>query len=190
MPNVKHTIITMPRLQGALNDVYRELDSVGVFDQRLAKVEVYLTWFGKAFGWQYYRSSGHIEIPAISIGRLSERVFGDQRTTLRDILRHEFAHAVADQNRGLIRSRLFRAAFGSAHDTFIGSRYHSHHHVTRYAATAACEDFAEVFMFYLKHSQSLPKRFDTPVIRKKWIFVESLCQQIKGGNRRWSYSHS
>ncbi|MDA8745230.1 hypothetical protein N9N28_11400 [Rubripirellula amarantea] len=184
----KHNIITMRRLQGALDDVQGELDRIGVFDERLANVEVYLTWFGTAFGWHFYGSTGHIEIPAISTCRLSERMFGARRTTLRDILRHEYAHAVADQNRGLIRSKPFRMAFGSGHNDEVAANYCPTEHVTAYAATDACEDFAEVFMFFLKHKGKIPKRFHTPAIMAKWSFVEALCQQIEMGNRRWPAS--
>jgi len=185
MPNAKHTILTMRRLQGAIHDVQCELDQVGIFDERLGEVEVYLTWFGTAYGWQYYGSTGHIEIPSISTCRLSERVFGGRRTTLRDILRHEYAHAVADQNRGLIRSKLFRLAFGSGHNDEVLSEYCENEHVTAYAGTDACEDFAEVFMFFLRHKGKIPKRFRTPAIMAKWSFVEALCQQIEMGNQRW-----
>ena len=155
---------------------------------RLANVEVCLTWLAPAFGYQFYGSTGHIQIPAVSLSRLSERIFGGRRTTLRDILRHEYAHAVADQNRGLIRSKSFRRAFGSGHNDEVAADYCPSEHVTAYAATDACEDFAEVFMFFLKHKGKIPKRFRTPAITAKWSFVEALCQQIEMGNRRWPAS--
>jgi len=44
MANVKHKIITMPRLQSSLDDVMDELDEPGLWNERLAKVDVYLTW--------------------------------------------------------------------------------------------------------------------------------------------------
>jgi len=184
MANQKHTIITMQRLRGALSDVQRELDRTGIFNERLGDVGVYLTSFGIAYGYQYYGSTGHIEIPAISLSRLSEIVFGGRRATLRDILRHEYGHAVADQNRGLIRSKHFRIAFGSGHNDEIPSKYCPSKHVTEYAATDSCEDFAEVFMFFLKHEGRNPKRFQSPAILAKWKFVETLCQKIEIGRRR------
>ena len=154
----KHNIITIRRLQGALDDVQRELERVGLLDERLANVEVCLTWFAPAFGYQFYGSTGHIEIPAVSLSRLSERIFGGRRTTLRDILRHEYAHAVADQNRGLIRSKSFRRAFGSGHNDEVAADYCPSEHVTAYAATDACEDFARSSCLH-KHKGKIPKRF-------------------------------
>ena len=67
MANKKHAVITMPRLEMALDDVRNELDRLGVWNGRLANVEVYLTWIGTAYGYQLYRSTGHIEIPAFSM---------------------------------------------------------------------------------------------------------------------------
>ena len=186
MANVKHKIITMPRLQSAMDDVVDELDEVGLWNERLAKVDVYLTWVGTAYGWQLYRGSGHIEIPALSLSRVSELIYGGPRMTLRDLLRHEYGHAVADTNRGLIRSRCFVDAFGTHHDSEIPANYSKDEHVTAYAAKDSSEDFAEVFMYYLKHSGTIPGRFRTLQIERKWQFVDRLCQRIADGKRRWA----
>ena len=185
VPNVKHKIITMPRLQSALDDVMDELDELGLWNERLAKVDVYLTWVGSAYGWQLYRGSGHIEIPALSLSRLSEMFLSGARRTLRDLLRHEYGHAVADTNRALFRSRRFADAFGTPHDSEIPSDYLEDEHVTAYASKDSSEDFAEVFMFYLKHSGKIPSRFETREIKRKWQFVDLLCQRIADGKRRW-----
>jgi len=186
VPNVKHKVITMQRLQSAMDDVVDELEQVGLWNERLAKVDVYLTWAGTAYGYQFYRSSGHIEIPALSLSRVIEMIFGGARMTLRDLLRHEYGHAVADTNRGLIRSTRFSDAFGTPHDSEIPSDYSKDEHVTEYAATNSSEDFAEVFMFYLKYSGKIPTRYKTQSIKQKWYFVDRLCQQIADGKRRWS----
>jgi hypothetical protein len=185
MANVKHKIITMPRLQSALDDVVGELDEVGLWNSRLAKVDVYLTWVGTAYGWQWYRGSGHIEIPAVSLIRVSQLIYGGPRIALRDLLRHEYGHAVADTNRALIRSRRFTDAYGTPHDSEIPSDYSKDEHVTEYAATNSSEDFAEVFMFYLKHGGKIPTRYKTQNIERKWQFVDRLCQQIADSKRRW-----
>ncbi|TWT80652.1 hypothetical protein CA13_20970 [Planctomycetes bacterium CA13] len=175
----------MPRLQKALDEVRSELDSFGLWNERLANVDVYLTWIGTAYGYQLYRTTGHIEIPAFSMDRLSEVVFGGPRRTLRDLLRHEYGHAVADTNRGLFRSRQFRAAFGTPHDSCIESEYCSSVHVSHYAATDSSEDFAEVFMYFLKHNGRIPKRLKTHTIEAKWSFISRLCRQIEEGKRKW-----
>lgn len=91
--------------------VAAELDALDFYDD-LEDVDVYLVSFGSAYGWQYYGSSGDIHIPCVSAVRLGDLLFGRACTSLRDVLRHEYAHAVADLHRGLIRSRRFTEAFG------------------------------------------------------------------------------
>jgi hypothetical protein len=176
----------MPRLQSALDDVMGELDELGMWNSRLAKVDVYLTWLGNAYGWQLDRGSGHIEIPAVSLNCVCERIFGGPRMSLRDLLRHEYGHAVADTSRGLILARCFADIFGTPHDSEIPSDYLEDEHVTGYAATDASEDFAEVFRLYLKHSGKIPIRYRTQKIKLKWRFFDRFCQQIAKGKRRWA----
>ncbi|NND96801.1 MAG: hypothetical protein HKN47_05660 [Pirellulaceae bacterium] len=185
MANRRHAVITLGRLHSALGTVQNELDRHGLWNDRLYDVDVYLTGCGFAYGWQMHRSTGHIKIPAISINRISEFVFGGPRRTLRDLLRHEYAHAIADTHRGLIRSRQFSDAFGSSHDSCIEAKYCETEHVTHYAATDSSEDFAEVFMYFLKHRGRLPHRFQTPSIRSKWRFVRQLSAVIGNHQRRW-----
>ncbi len=57
--------------------------------------------------------------------------------------------------------------------------------MSEYAATAPAEDFAEVFMLYVKHSGVLPARNDTPAIRRKWRFVGQLVRAVSKGLRTW-----
>ena len=182
----KHHVITMARLNRGLDHVRNELDAHGLWTDELAEVEVYLTWFGTAYGYQCYKSTGEILIPAVSLSRLWELWAYTRPVPLTDLLRHEYGHAVADTNRRLLGSRQFRGAFGTYHDDVQSLGYDSLEHVSTYAATSASEDFAEVFMYYLKHSGNLPRRFDTPTIRKKWNFVRRLSSRIRQGKRRWA----
>lgn len=185
MANTKHKIITLARLNSALAQVQTELERDGFWNERLADIDVYLTWFSGNYGTQDYWNTGVIEIPAISLSRLSEMWPGSARKTLRDILRHEYGHAVAFVNPSLIRSRKFCVSFGTPHDSEIAGEYREGEFVSSYAANDSSEDFAETFMLYLKHKGVLPRRFDTPTIRGKWKFIKDLQQQIRRGKRRW-----
>ena len=91
--------------------------------------------FGFAHGWQWYGSSGDISIPRVSLSRLSD-IWTGGYTSLRDVLRHEFAHAIADTHRGLFRSGDFSEAFGAAHHWNFEWEHDPEHHVSKYAATA------------------------------------------------------
>jgi hypothetical protein len=186
MANQKHFVITMGRLTRAVATTQNELDSHGIWTERLAEIDVYQTWFaGRALGWQMYLGSGNIYIPAIALGRVSSVLFGSPTEGLRDILRHEYAHAVAHCYRGLIRSNQFVTAFGTNHDNPTKFEYDEDIHISAYAAHDASEDFAEVFMLYFKHSGKIPGRFNTPAIRRKWKFVKRLLSRIKAGKNRW-----
>jgi hypothetical protein len=177
--------VTLTRLNRAVSDVQRELEEHGFYDEKLAKIDVYLSWCGYAYGWCYYFTSGNIHIPAVSLGKFFERVVGTSRTTLRDVVRHEYGHALAHTHRGLFCSVPFKRAFGSHHDADVKSDYDPERHVTPYAATSPSEDFAETFMFYLRHGGEHPSRFDTWRIRRKWRFIRELGVAVGRGERRW-----
>jgi hypothetical protein len=177
-------IVTLPRLNRALSDVTGELDRLGVFDERVHAVDVYLVPFSTAYRYQLDRGTGEIRIPMLSLSKIGD-LFRHQYTSLRDVLRHEYAHAIADTHRGLIRSRRFRAAFGDAHDVACSYHFDSEIHITEYAANRPWDDFAETFMVYVRQRGRLAKRHTTPWIKDKWRFVRDLCTAIKAGRRRW-----
>ena len=181
-------IITMPRLQRALDTVIREFESEGIWTDRVYnKIDVYLTWWpASAYGWQFYGTSGNIVIPAISISRLVNQLGHDYKVSLTDVLRHEYAHGVAHCYPRLVRAKQFRAAFGDGHDSAAKKQeYDPNCFVTNYASTHPSEDFPENFMYYLKHKGKLPNRFQHPTIRKKWNFVKRLLKQISSGKLTW-----
>ena len=184
-------IVTLTRLNRAVSDVQGELERHGFYDDKLAKVEVYLSWVGLALGWCWYGTTGNIHIPAVSLGKVYDRVRGETRTSLRDVLRHEYGHALAHTHRGLFCSLPFKRAYGSHHDADVRWDYDPDRHVSEYAATSPSEDFAEVFMLYLRHDGELPfrwlsaQRFGAWRIRRKWQFIKDLSGAVRRGQRRW-----
>jgi hypothetical protein len=185
MPRRRLHLITLPSLVRAVTRVSRELDGHGLWDERTEAVPVYLTWFGIAYGYCCYGRTGEICIPAVSLLKLRDLIFGSY-VTLADVVRHEYGHALAHTHRGLFRSRRFTAVFGASHENVDGFEYDPEFHVSRYAATNASEDFAECFMLYLKHSGRLPKPISTRPIRAKWRFIRDVSVAIRGGKRRWA----
>jgi hypothetical protein len=150
-----------------------ELNKLGFYDEAMQAVETYIVTFGHAYGWHWYGQSGHINIPRVSLSRLAEFWKGSY-TSLRDVLRHEFAHAFADTHRKLFRSRNFYYAFDGAHTWKFRREYDPQHHVTPYAAHSPAEDFAEVFMLYLRWQGRLPQKLSSDSIRRKWKFIDDL----------------
>ncbi|MCY2987897.1 MAG: hypothetical protein NTY19_08560 [Planctomycetota bacterium] len=178
-------VLTLPRLNRALARVVRELDSHGLWDEALAAIEVYLAPFSvTAYGWQMYSSTGEIRMPAVCLGRLRDFFRGDYMSVA-DVLRHEYGHALADTHRGLFRSRQFSTAFGASHECPDEFEYDPECHVSPYSAKDTSEDFAEVFMLYLRRSGRLPSRHATPAIVAKWRFVQNLCRAVRARKRRW-----
>jgi hypothetical protein len=173
-------IVTTARLNRALASVIRDFEHFGIWNGRLYGVDVFLVPVGFAYGWKRNGAGGHIHIPAVSISRLSWKLFRmGEHWGLRDVLRHEYAHAVADLYPRLSRSRDFLSAFSGSYDRGRPvEEYHPGTHVTAYASTQPSEDFAEVFMYFIKQRGRMPRAFDTPGIRRKWRFVAGMVRCI------------
>ncbi|MBI3206679.1 MAG: hypothetical protein HYZ29_34405 [Myxococcales bacterium] len=182
VPNVH--LITLPKLERARGRVVPELRRHGFWCPAVERVHVRLVWFGTAYGWKWDGHDGHIEIPAASTAKLGDWLSGSY-TSIADVLRHEYGHAVADTHRALVRSSRFREVFGASHDDPTPFEHDHRFHVTQYAATRASEDFAEVFMFYLKHDGRRPARMRSAPIAAKWRFVRELGAAVRRGQRRW-----
>ena len=175
---LRQHVITLQDVCRANNQITDELDNLGLWSDRLDKIVVYwvpASW--DCYGW----FNGHICIPAITGARLSD-FLGGKYTRLTDVLRHEWAHAVADRHKRLIETTRFERAFGGPYESDDAVRqYDPAHHLTPYAAVNPCEDFAEVFHYYLRHKGRLPVRLaNKPRIIRKWKFVEWLARQVSG----------
>ena len=173
------SIISADSFKSACCTVRAELKKLGFWSKKLANVTVRQTYFGFSYGWQYYRGCGDIVIPKISVIRMYDSCCRGDSMPLRDVLRHEYGHAVADNHRSLVKSSKFRDVFGAAHDNLECFHYSDKEHVSYYASDNVGEDFAETFMYFIKYKGKLPKDFDTPAIRKKWNFVKYLGNRFK-----------
>jgi hypothetical protein len=173
---IRRHVITWQDVCRANEQVTGELYKLGFWSDRLNKVQVYWvasSW--RCYGW-YLR---HIYIPAITGAQLSDLIVG-RHTRLTDVLRHEWAHAVADRCSGLIDTKRFVRDFGGTYEfTRAVWEYDPDRHLTEYASTMPSEDFAEVFHYYLRHKGRLPLRLaNKPRIVRKWQFVKWLAKCI------------
>ena len=176
---LRRHVITWTDVCRANNQVTDELDHLGLWSDRLDKIEVYwvhVSWV--CYGWY----DGHIYIPALTGPQLSDFILG-KYMRLTDILRHEWAHAVADRHPKLIDTDRFERVFGGPYESSDPVHdYDSARHLTRYASSMPCEDFAEVFHYYLRHKGRLPLRYaNKPRIVRKWQFIKWLAGKISSG---------
>ena len=128
-----------------------------------------------AYGW-HSGTPGSISIPAVSLAQTRD-YFSGHFMRLTDILRHEWAHGVADVHPGFVQCPRFVRCFGGAYDyPGIVATHDPAKHITPYAASMPAEDFAEVFHYYLRHKGRLPVRLrNRPVIVRKWRFIARMA---------------
>jgi hypothetical protein len=190
-------------LQSAVADVKRELAQAGLWHEqsRLVRTEVVLceepppdlrdaAGFFISAAHRSYRAygcdPGHIYIPKWVLKPDARQ----NRGSLRDVLRHEFAHALAFHHPGLIRRpRAFLAAFEARYDeAWTEPPTDPVDFVTEYAMTGPDEDFAETFMVWLRgfsnssavapRSRWSSSRRVTPALRAKFRFVRDVCRRL------------
>jgi hypothetical protein len=106
------------------------------------------------------------------------------RGSLRDVVRHEYAHAVEYHYPMLTtRSKRFKTAFSGPYPgdyDEVGNFY-----VSKYASTQQTEDFAETFMIFVRHGGKIPNKLKTTQIKHKWKFIAELCEVIDSGAAKW-----
>lgn len=173
-------LITLGALTRANWQVTAEMDTLGLWFPRLETVDVCLVPVAfDCYGW--FQPDQHIYIPAVNLAQLSD-FFQGQHTRVTDVLRHEWAHALADRRPRLVDNRGFRTVFGGHYENQQPvEEYDPELHLTPYAAAMPCEDFAETFHFYLRHKGRLPLRLrDKPEIARKWAFIQWISESISG----------
>ena len=176
-------LITMPELDNANRKVTDELFRLGFWAGQVPDIGVHLVPMSfVCYGW--YLDA--IYIPRVSGAQLIDLMAG-HHTRLTDILRHEWAHGVADAFPGLIDSRKFREAFGGSYNSRDPiHEYDPVLHVTRYASTMSCEDFSETFHQYLRHKGRLPAYLARkPAIVRKWEFIQRMAERTARTSHRW-----
>jgi hypothetical protein len=190
-------VLNLPQLNRALDSVWEELAAFGFASEAVDSTKVWLVsplgllsrrvYFNAPYGFfDPAHESGEINIPSVSLAVLRDLFTARAYVSLRDVLRHEYAHAVEHHHGGLIHSDRFEDAFGVAHDEHGAADFDPEHYVSPYAASCvAQEDYAETFMMFVKYQGRLPSRFDTRTIRRKWRFISDLGKAIRRKRVYW-----
>ncbi len=187
-------ILSQTTVDRAVQNVLDELDDLGLLTHKLSSVDVYTQpidvvgchgfYLEKDYGLRILGFEPRsIYIPLISWARVQEKLWnlGRSSTSIRDVIRHEFAHAFAVEHPGIVRrSRKFREVFGAPYDTEGAvNEYHPDEHVSEYAATNPSEDFAETFMLYVKYKGKIARYKSRPTIYTKMKFIKSLAGKLR-----------
>jgi hypothetical protein len=181
----KGKTISYKQTNSALFSVQNELYSVGLWYENSPLTKVEINWcalphirmydalgffmhgeskFDKLFG--YY--TGQMYIPAIVLSHL----FWQTRGSLRDVIRHEYAHAFAHHHPKLIeKSKEFKSVFGGSYYSEMPSDMEDDAFVSDYAKTIPMEDFAETFMVYVRRKGIIPKTIINKKLKNKWNFI-------------------
>mgnify|MGYP001237383869 CR=1 FL=1 len=156
-PAQEDSVLKLDTLERALRHVQRELEAVALFEGCLDQIEVVLAywpsgWWGEC-GFVYDRGVGGIaKLAGFREGVIylprNAPISRRRGETLRDVLRHEYAHALAWVRPSFVRGRWFRETFGARYDEKWDERpvFDPEAYVGEYATTSAKEDFAETFM--------------------------------------------
>ncbi len=100
----------------------------------------------------------------------------------RNVVRHEFGHAIAEMNKALFKSELFRKAFGAPYGKREVRRFKLNPWetcVSKYASSYSQEDWAETFMLFIQHKGKLPARFQgLPAIEAKWQTTRKILSKL------------
>ena len=183
---VEKVFVSMEEMEKAFNKVRAELQNMDLLFEgsRLDKVDCYHERFsaGALYGLVamgfYDPRDQNIHIPAAFPPGLFPWL---QDREIRDVIRHEFGHALADKYRKFFRGGIFKAAFGASYGekkVFDGEKW-SDEYVTEYASTMTQEDFAETFMLYMKYKGKMPARYrGKRAIEKKWETVGQIVKDV------------
>jgi hypothetical protein len=178
----KGKIISYKRTNSAAIDVQRELQAIGLWhaESELFNTEVYwcpiprVNNYGVFFhgtdrlqGMLGYKT-GHIYIPGIVLAN----IFWQHMHSVRDVIRHEYAHAFAHYYPKLIiRSKEFESVYGGKYYSSVPSQMEDEAYVSDYAKTIPMEDFAETFMVFVRRRGVMPKSMKNVKLKKKWKFI-------------------
>ncbi len=188
----KGQIIAYKQTIAAVYSVQKELYSIGLWyeDSHLTETEVYWCPLPQikmydAFGFFFHGTNlidrmigyktGHIYIPACVLPNL----FYQHSISLRDVIRHEYAHAFAHYYPELIiDSKEFEKIFGGHYYSKIPSKMEHSAYITEYAKTLPMEDFAETFMVYVRRKGVIPPTLTNTNLKRKWAFIVKTTKKL------------
>ena len=179
--------VSYERFLGAVRDVWRELGNLGLMGDKSRLHETEVIWcqypqpinfeaagyflrddwvWSRPLGWK----KGNMYIP-------KTLVFKSVKYSVRDVIRHEYAHAIEyHYPEFLDESSDFEKAFGAPPQYKIDVTKDSEY-ISEYAKENTSEDFAEMFMVYVRRQGIIPTTMNNAAQKRKWKFVERVVKK-------------
>jgi hypothetical protein len=188
---IKKSIISLKQINSAASVVQDELFKVGLWFEgsKLAETEIYwcalsplslidangffthcVSPMQKILGFEL----GHIYIPSFV---LSQKIW-QKRGSIRDVIRHEYAHSLAHRYPKLISKSDFKKTFGGDYFSNDPIKMEKKAFISKYARRMPMEDFAETFMVYVWRNGLIPPTIKNVRLIKKWQYLDRLINLI------------
>lgn len=118
--------------------------------------------------------AGHIYVPSFVLSQ----TFWQSRDSLKDVIRHEYAHSLAHHYPKLILKSDFKKTFGGEYYSYEPIKMEKDAFITDYATVMPMEDFAETFMVYIRRKGNIPSTIKNKKLIKKWQYIDRLIYLI------------
>jgi hypothetical protein len=191
----KGEAVSYKQLNSALFDVQEELYKVGLWDEGAPLTETEVVWSAwpqlDVPGASGYFLDGLWGISGVLARLLGYEVgkiyipkwvllhgFWQNRGSLRDVIRHEYGHAIIYRHPREGKSKAFQEAFGGCYDEDIRGMDEPDCYVSEYARLNPAEDFSETFQCFLRNPSR--KLTGPKALQKKFEYVRSLCEKCSG----------
>jgi hypothetical protein len=135
------------------------LKRCGLATKKMMKTKAQRTLIPSITKEAYFTEDGRIFVP----------IWQSRKRCVRDMIRHEYGHALLYHYPTISQSKKFQ-------DTFCNSSDRDDY-VTQYAMRDPIEDFCETFMLYMKY-KGLPRTHLSENLKKKWDFIASLWKRF------------
>jgi hypothetical protein len=170
-------ITNLHSLSSATWDVCKEFSNLSIYTDALHKTDVHLS----LAPWDFFEN-GHYWHNSIVIPSVSASAAFGQYCSLRDVLRHEFGHALLDHHPQLVFSSEWKEVFGITQENPTPYEYSKEDFVTPYAHSGSTveEDFCETLMIWVRHKGDFARfRKTRPGVYRKLNFISTLPKRIK-----------
>jgi len=145
--------------KNSLRHVRRELKTLGFGTKKIMKTKAARTLMPSLTKQAYFTQDGRIFVPILQ----------SKKRNVRDMLRHEYGHALLFHYPKIQYLKGF---------SVFGQTKEPDDYVSKYSMRDPIEDFCETFMYYLKRKGKPPCDLSAN-LKKKWDFIAALARRFR-----------